>query len=85
MVPLLVTWKMPRRLSVPSVTMAAARSAVKVGEPCWSSTKRRIASPSASRRAVLTMLDPWAPQTHDVRTMVDPGGHSRSPASLLAP
>ena len=31
------------------------------------------------------MLAPWAPQTHDVRTMVDPGGHSRSPASLLAP
>ncbi len=31
------------------------------------------------------MFFPWAPQTHDVRTMVDPGGHSRSPANLLAP
>ena len=31
------------------------------------------------------MFVPWAPQTHEVRTMVDPGGHSRSPANLLAP
>ena len=46
---------------------------------------QRVAVPAASRRAVLTMFAPWAPQTHEVRTIVDPGGHSRSPANLLAP
>ena len=65
--------------------MAGARSAVKVGDPCWSSMKRSSPSPSARRRAVTTMLAPWAPHTQLVRTMVDPGRHSRSPASLEAP
>ena len=65
--------------------MAGARSAVKVGDPCWSSTKRSSPSPSARRSAVTTMLAPWAPHTQLVRTMVDPGRHSRSPASLEAP
>ncbi len=66
--------------------MAGARSAVKVGDPCWSSMKRSSPSPSAARRrAVTTMLAPWAPHTQLVRTIVDPGRHSRSPASLEAP
>ena len=84
--PLLVTWKIPGRRSSPRVTMAGARSAVKVGDPCWSSTKRSSPSLAAARRrAVTTMLAPWAPHTQLVRTMVDPGRHSRSPASLEAP
>ena len=36
---------MPGRRSVARVTTAAARSAVKVGEPRWSSTKRSVRSP----------------------------------------
>ena len=39
----LVAWKIPGRRSSPRVTTAGARSAVKVGDPCWSST-------SATRR-----------------------------------
>ena len=50
--PLLVAWKRPGRRSRPSVTTAGARSAVNVGDPCWSSTKRSSPSPSARRSAV---------------------------------
>ena len=32
-----------------------------------------------------TLVEPWAPQTQLVRTMVDPGRHSSSPASLDRP
>ena len=83
--PPFVTWKMPGLRSSPRVTIAGARSAVKVGEPCWSSTKRSSSSSSARRSAVATMLAPWAPHSQLVRTMVDPGRHSRSPASFDAP
>ncbi len=31
------------------------------------------------------MLAPWNPHTHDVRTMVEPGSSSRSPASFERP
>ena len=83
--PLLVTWKTPGRRSRPSVTTAGARSAVKVGDPYWSSTKRSSPSAPARRSAVTTMFAPCAPLTQLVRTMVVPGLHSRSPASLDAP
>ncbi len=70
--------------------MAAARSAVKVGVPSWSSTNRSgpPAASAASRRTVLTMLAPWAPLTQAVRTTVDPppaAATSSSPPSLLRP
>ncbi len=89
--PWLVTWKVPGRRSRASRTTAPARSAVKVGQPCWSSTNRSGPSglAAASRSTVLTMLAPWAPLTHAVRTMVVPGPAtartSSSPPSLLRP
>ena len=70
--PWLVTWKMPGTRAAASCRMAGARSAVKVGQPRWSSTK---ASSGRSRRprTVFTMLGPWAPNTHAVRTTQEPG------------
>ena len=72
--PWLVTWRMPGpAVDGQAAQHATARSAVKVGWPRWSSTKRqRSGARPARRRMVFTMLAPCSPHTHDVRTIVAP-------------
>ena len=48
--PALVTWKVPGARAAASRRRAGARSAVKVGQPCWSSTKASSRSGSAASR-----------------------------------
>ena len=82
--PALVTWKVPGSRSVPSTARTPARSAVKVGLPRWSSTKRSGPGWPARRSTVRTMLAPCAPHTHDVRTTVDAGVELELAAELAA-
>ena len=84
--PWLVTWKMPGQpLGGQHGRRPPARSAVKVGQPRWSSTKRSGPSPPARRSTVLTMLAPCGPHTHDVRTIVGAGIELLLAAELGAP
>ena len=64
-----------------------ARSSVKVGQPRWSSTKRRGPPAAARRSTVLTMLAPCGPHTQEVRTTAAPGSRLQDLpfAAQLAP
>ena len=86
--PWLVTWKTPgsRAVGQPQdhgrQVLGEGRAAVLVVDEAQ---LRPVLG--ARRRTVLTMLAPWAPHTHDVRTIVAPGPSartSRSPAELGA-
>ena len=83
--PWLVTWYSPGRRSTHSRSITAATSGVNDGEPRWSVTNLMGASSAASRNTVPTMLAPWRPHSHEVRTTVAASPASCSPASLLAP
>src|SRR5207248_7510831 len=84
--PWFVTWKTPGRRSTASRRIIGAQSSAKLGWPRWSSTNASFSCSPARRRMVFTMLLPYSPHTHDVRTMVAlVPSTSHSPPSLDRP
>ena len=84
--PPLVTWKMPGPAVEPERDDGRRQVGGERRRPVLVVDEAQLARrprPGAARSP--TMLAPWAPHTQLVRTMVEPGRHSRSPASFDAP